>query len=872
MFVYFDENGTLKEIISDKKFRVGDSKRDKIYIYWAGEHYPLSGWIKYQKSNGAEVPISVEEMFFDSQDGDELVGKSLPLNPPRNLKYFDYEHTYEDETGVHTGYLFYEITLPDEILSNEEEEEIPTENNMVVARVRFTNDDDEIETLGAIVFSVETNIGILTDSSINTTQYNYLIKKLSEKLGIKSHSLLVEELPEIGVEDTYYVIHNDPNDPNKENIYIWNGTNYIWIGDNSLLGLENYYTKEEIDNFENQIVAYVSAISSNAFVNVDTTTYPTLNDFLNSTGTSGKIYLYPQNTSDLSQGYYQYIWYNNAWVSLGTTDIDLSDYFTKAQTQELLWSVPIQPTFTDGIFIYYSNGNTGSEGGYSSTDFLSIVGSFKYRITCRVTSSVVGVAFYDENQTYISGQSLQTSLTGVETFVITAPATAKYMRFTTLKSYKSYSYCEVINILDGLKTNLGSIITSTDLEQKEGNSTTKVMSQKAVSDIFDFSSVSQVPVNTETFATTITDGKYCNPANGNISDVSSYKIAEIDLTNVSNIFNSYSNRELLNYDSIVFFDGSNTFISGYQPVLESQGEQVEYNGHYGVYFTIPANAKKAIINLIKNRDSLRYSLVFPSLKIIKLPNYHFGSPLKGKKVVNFGDSIFGNYRDTNNTYDKSISKMIEEMTGATTYNAGFGGCRMSNGYQYWDAFSMDNISDSIYANDWSEQEQALIDGSGDLPSYFADTVNMLKQIDFSKIDYITIGYGTNDYSGNIDLTTFGNALKHSIEKILSKYPKIRIVVISPCWRWWASGGVYSYSSDDAQSENTHGDKLIDYVDKCKEVCEQYHIAFVDTYITLGFNQYTATTYFDGTDGTHPNQAGRQLRAERIVAQINSLFN
>ena len=180
MFVYFDGKGVLKEIITDEPFRVGDSKRDKIYIYWEGEHSPVSGWIKYRKPNGEETKESVFFLLSDNS----LVGKELPTKPIRNLKYFSYDHTYVDSDGeTKVGYQFYEITVPDEVLvSGKEDEKIPTSNNLVVARIRFVMDDaSSIETLGAIVFSVETNIGILTDKSISETQYNYLLSLLSER-------------------------------------------------------------------------------------------------------------------------------------------------------------------------------------------------------------------------------------------------------------------------------------------------------------------------------------------------------------------------------------------------------------------------------------------------------------------------------------------------------------------------------------------------------------------------------------------------------------------------------------------------------------------------------------------------------------------
>lgn len=85
----------------------------------------------------------------------------------------------------------------------------------------------------------------------------------------------------------------------------------------------------------------IATIKSNAFILVNTTTYPTLASFLASTGEEGYIYLYPVDESgfdegDPQKGYYQYIWEGSEWLLLGTTQIDLSDYYTKTQTNALL--------------------------------------------------------------------------------------------------------------------------------------------------------------------------------------------------------------------------------------------------------------------------------------------------------------------------------------------------------------------------------------------------------------------------------------------------------------------------------------------------------------------------------------------------------
>ena len=181
MFVYFDQRGILKEIITDQPFRVGDSKRDRIYVYWEGDHSPLSGWVKYRLANGSETN---ETQFFESGKT-PLVGMELPQNPARNLRFFSYEHTYVEDGEVHAGYRFYEITVPDEVLGQyvgDGHTPIPVENNMVVARVRFVMDSGgTFSTLGAIAFSVEASMGLLTDMSINATQYNYLVSLIGMK-------------------------------------------------------------------------------------------------------------------------------------------------------------------------------------------------------------------------------------------------------------------------------------------------------------------------------------------------------------------------------------------------------------------------------------------------------------------------------------------------------------------------------------------------------------------------------------------------------------------------------------------------------------------------------------------------------------------
>lgn len=104
------------------------------------------------------------------------------------------------------------------------------------------------------------------------------------------------------------------------------------------------YTNRSIDVYSKQNVDdLLAGLKQNEFQDVDTTTYPTLEDFLDSEGEEGYIYLYPIDVNDLTQGYYQYIWENNEWRSIGTTQINLDNYVTLSGSPQ---TITTQKTFS----------------------------------------------------------------------------------------------------------------------------------------------------------------------------------------------------------------------------------------------------------------------------------------------------------------------------------------------------------------------------------------------------------------------------------------------------------------------------------------------------------------------------------------------
>lgn len=79
--------------------------------------------------------------------------------------------------------------------------------------------------------------------------------------------------------------------------------------------IQDAMTAEEITHAINDAIGSISGISFEVVT------------ALPATGESGKIYLVPHTHGEQDQ-YDEYIYYNNAWEKIGSTDIDLSNYWS----------------------------------------------------------------------------------------------------------------------------------------------------------------------------------------------------------------------------------------------------------------------------------------------------------------------------------------------------------------------------------------------------------------------------------------------------------------------------------------------------------------------------------------------------------------
>ena len=250
------------------------------------------------------------------------------------------------------------------------------------------------------------------------------------------------------------------------------------------------------------------------------------------------------------------------------------------------------------------------------------------------------------------------------------------------------------------------------------------------------------------------------------------------------------------------------------------------------------------------------------------------SHLAGKVIYNFGDSVFGNAQSAD-----SVSGALATITGATTYNVGFGGCQMSQHATHWDAFSMYRIADAITTGDYSLQDAAIQASVSGMPSYFNNHLTRLKNADWSKVDFITIGYGTNDYTAGdlldnpddkFDTATHGGALRYAIETILTAYPHIKILIVTSTYRFWFNADNLTFKEDsDEVSYNTNQDTLDKFAENAINIAKEYKLPAKNLYHDLGINKFNRMQYFDAPDGTHHNAKGRRRIAESIAGALTN---
>jgi lysophospholipase L1-like esterase len=249
-------------------------------------------------------------------------------------------------------------------------------------------------------------------------------------------------------------------------------------------------------------------------------------------------------------------------------------------------------------------------------------------------------------------------------------------------------------------------------------------------------------------------------------------------------------------------------------------------------------------------------------------------------IVVLGDSVIGNV----GANGIALTDYIEERLGKSTFKGGLGGTSMSvQSDSLWGSASnmewnMVKLATAIWDNDWKSQLATLSyaenyqDVNNQILSYFPETINTLSQIDFSALEILVIEHGTNDYSRGVsvdneedpfDVTTFGGALRTSLKLLREKYPELRIVVMSP---------IYCALGEEREKKcyNTKygdGGYLEEYVEKEKQIAEEFGVEWIDAYHNSGINESNEELYLH--DGLHLSSEGHKKLGEFLADYLET---
>lgn len=514
---------------------------------------------------------------------------------------------------------------------------------------------------------------------------------------------------------------------------------------------------------------------------------------------------------------------------------------------------------TDGKFALANDGTSdgveGSTTGVQRSDFIPVKEGEKYRITTWAGVNVPAVVFYKEELftigAFAGSTPFVTTETLVENYEFTIPSGCNYIIINARKGVANFTptlgkeFAEYIeNIAEELKNYV-------PVEELETYVREDVLCKGEGFDEIPLTMVDGCFVNGTGLCKTFDYSQMSDFIP--VKEGEKYRLSTIDGNNVP---------------AAVFFTEA-TFGSAYDVGmigdLTASIEQRTYE------FTIPSGALFMVVNIreparlgnapILWKASIKHiENIADELKnyapIDELKNY---ATIKGKTIVNFGDSIFGNIIG-----ETSVSGFLAERTGATVINCGFGGTRMTKresatGY---DSFDFPSLVQSIVAEDFTAQDNAR--SSYQLPSNYKTNLQNLKDVNWGKVDVITLNYGTNDYTSNVPLEDFKATAIENIGAFMAKYPHIVFVLLTPTWRFWYNTDG-TYMEDGTQRVNG-ANNLVAFCEADKEIASSLNINLIDVY-NIGINKYNYSHYFNTTDGTHHDTNGRLRLAEYIGRQL-----
>jgi hypothetical protein len=238
----------------------------------------------------------------------------------------------------------------------------------------------------------------------------------------------------------------------------------------------------------------------------------------------------------------------------------------------------------------------------------------------------------------------------------------------------------------------------------------------------------------------------------------------------------------------------------------------------------------------------------------------------GKKIAFIGDSI-----TMNGDYPARVSTRL----GCTSLQMGFGGCRMGAHAQYYDDLGFYKLAGAISSGVYTAQLASAAHLTAAGIADYTTPATLLASTNWATIDFLVVMYGTNDW-GNTPIGTdtdisstgasFKGAMNYGIQTLLTAYPNIKVLFVTPMFRSRQGNGDGLNSDDNL----ANGTTLISYADAVTTISNKNHLPSLDIYRNGVVNKWNSATYL--VDGLHPIAGvGYQLLADKVSASLVSNY-
>lgn len=496
---------------------------------------------------------------------------------------------------------------------------------------------------------------------------------------------------------------------------------------------------------------------------------------------------------------------------------------------------------SDGYLVDQINNNVVDSPYYYTTDFIEVTPGSKYALAYARFSMQ-----FDERKVKINGT--YTDHNNAQSSVITANAGAKYVRMTFQRSR--------INLAQFVAGETVPEYTPYEVDVPFIRIPFKNVTEVSIP----LGKMTGAQQNSNLFDKNVVVSGYIQ-SDGSIAANDSYRSSDYIPVTPGETYSLGRVRFVAQYDK------SQKFISGTYADKNSAAQSSIVASGSAAYIRVSITT----LNFYRGQVNLGASLAVYDDYGYYLPNLIVSkSKFQGKKAVCFGDSITGcvDEMDLNNW-----CMYLKQATGMDVINQGYWSGRVAysdDSAAVINAFAFYELVDSIVSGNWSRQDIIY-----STPGYeqHAAQLEKLKQIDFTKVDFLTIALGTNDLSSDtpfeiegqpMSVESVNGAFRYTISKLLTNYPQLHIIIMTPIYRFTPSTG------DDYM---VNGRGVQSFVDDYKELGKELRIPVLNMFNDIGVNKYNRSYYWgaNGGDGLHPISTMKEVMGNKVAGFLTSVY-